>query len=118
MKSISLWDLPTRLFHWLLVLCVTGSLVSVNLGGTWMLWHERFGLAAVGLLSFRLAWGVVGSTYARFYNFVPGPASILAQRRVAMLGAQPVGRAIRIRYAWVARVSSGYRAICYRCHCV
>ena len=34
MKSISLWDIPTRLFHWLLVLTVTGS--TVNLGGTWM----------------------------------------------------------------------------------
>ena len=59
----------------LLVPTVTGSLVAVNLGGTWMLWHERFGLAVVGLISFRLAWGVIGSTYARFLQFIPGPAS-------------------------------------------
>ncbi|WP_417518098.1 cytochrome b/b6 domain-containing protein [Marinobacter sp.] len=78
MKSISLWDLPTRLFHWLLVLAVTGSIVTVNLGGTWMLWHERFGLTIVGLISFRLAWGFVGSTYARFWQFIPGPTAISA----------------------------------------
>ncbi len=53
MKSISLWDIPARLFHWLLVHTVTGSLATVNLGGTWMLWHKRFGLAVVGLISFR-----------------------------------------------------------------
>lgn len=93
MKSISLWDLPTRLFHWLLVLCVTGSLVSVKLGGTWMLWHERCGLAVVGLLSFRLAWGIVGSTHARFHKFVPGPASTLAYLKGEWqgLGHNPLG---------------------------
>ena len=77
MKSIRLWDLPTRLFHWLLVIAVTGSVVTIKLGGTWMLWHERCGLAIIGLLSFRLAWGVIGSTYARFHQFVRGPAAIL-----------------------------------------
>lgn len=78
MKSISLWDLPTRLFHWLLVVAVTGSLVTVSLGGTWMLWHERFGIAIVGLISFRLVWGIFGSTYARFFQFIPGPSAIAA----------------------------------------
>ena len=93
MKSISLWDLPTRLFHWLLVLCVTGSLVSVNLGGTWMVWHERCGLAVIGLLSFRLAWGIVGSTHARFQEFVPGPAAISAYLKGEWqgLGHNPLG---------------------------
>ncbi|WP_298447518.1 cytochrome b/b6 domain-containing protein [uncultured Marinobacter sp.] len=76
MKSIALWDLPTRLFHWLLVVAVTGSLVTVSLGGTWMLWHERFGITIVGLISFRLAWGVLGSTYARFLHFFPKPSAI------------------------------------------
>lgn len=93
MKSSSLWDLPTRLFHWLLVLCVTGSLVSVNLGGTWMVWHERCGLAVIGLLSFRLAWGIVGSTHARFQEFVPGPAAISAYLKGEWqgLGHNPLG---------------------------
>lgn len=93
MKSISLWDLPTRLFHWLLVLAVTGTLVAVKLGGTWMVWHERLGLAIVGLLSFRLAWGIVGSTYARFVQFVPGPAAITAYLKGEWrgLGHNPLG---------------------------
>ncbi|MEH6560395.1 MAG: cytochrome b/b6 domain-containing protein [Marinobacter sp.] len=93
MTSISLWDLPTRLFHWLLVLSVTGSLVSVNLGGTWMVWHERFGLTVIGLLSFRVVWGVVGSTHARFFEFVPAPASIAAYLKGEWqgLGHNPLG---------------------------
>jgi len=93
MKSISLWDLPTRLFHWFLVLAVTGSIVTVNLGGTWMLWHERFGLTIVGLISFRLAWGLVGSTYARFLQFIPGPAAISAYLKGEWqgLGHNPLG---------------------------
>lgn len=93
MKSVRLWDLPTRLFHWLLVLAVTGSLISINIGGTWMLWHERCGLAIIGLLSFRLAWGVFGSTYARFHHFVRGPAAILTYLRGQWqgLGHNPMG---------------------------
>ena len=78
MKAIRLWDLPIRVFHWLLVLTVCGSLVSVSLGGTWMVWHERFGLTIIGLLSFRLVWGFIGSTYARFTQFVRGPAAVIA----------------------------------------
>ncbi|MBU2875296.1 cytochrome b/b6 domain-containing protein [Marinobacter salexigens] len=93
MKSISLWDLPTRLFHWLLVLAVTGSLVTVSLGGTWMQWHERFGLTIVGLISFRLVWGIVGSTYARFLQFIPGPSAISAYLKGEWkgLGHNPLG---------------------------
>src|SRR5690554_2240987 len=93
MKSISLWDLPTRLFHWLLVAAVTGSLVTVKLGGTWMLWHERFGITIVGLISFRLMWGVLGSTYARFLQFIPGPSAIEAYLKGEWrgLGHNPLG---------------------------
>ncbi|RBW49754.1 cytochrome b/b6 domain-containing protein [Marinobacter sp. F3R11] len=93
MNSISLWDLPTRLFHWLLVVTVTGSLVTVNLGGTWMLWHERCGLAIVGLISFRLVWGIIGSTYSRFIQFIPRPSAIAAYLRGEWkgLGHNPLG---------------------------
>ena len=81
MNRILVWDLPTRLFHWLLVVCVCGSFVSAKIGGNAMVWHGRFGLVVVGLLVFRLVWGVVGSTYARFAQFVRGPATILAYLR-------------------------------------
>ena len=93
MKSIRLWDLPTRLFHWLLVLAVTGSMVTINIGGIWMVWHERFGLAIIGLLSFRLVWGVIGSTYARFSQFVSGPGAVVAYLKGSWqgLGHNPLG---------------------------
>ena len=81
MNRILIWDLPTRLFHWLLVLSVCGSFVSAKIGGNAMVWHGRFGLVVVGLLVFRLVWGFVGSTYARFMNFVRGPATVLAYLR-------------------------------------
>lgn len=73
-----IWDLPTRLFHWLLVLCVAAAFVTAKTGGSTMIWHGRFGLAILGLLVFRLVWGITGSTYARFAQFVRGPADILA----------------------------------------
>lgn len=72
------WDLPTRLFHWLLVACVVGAFVTAKVGGGAMVWHGRLGLAIIGLLAFRLVWGFVGSTYARFTQFVRGPAAIRA----------------------------------------
>lgn len=75
---IRIWDLPTRLFHWLLVLAMVAAVITGELGGGLMDWHGRIGLGIVGLLAFRLAWGVLGSTYARFAQFFPTPARIRA----------------------------------------
>jgi len=72
------WDLPTRLFHWSLVVLVVAAFVTAKIGGNAMVWHGRLGLAILGLLVFRLAWGFAGSTYARFARFVRGPAAIRA----------------------------------------
>ncbi len=77
-KRILLWDLPTRLFHWLLVASVAAAIVTGQLGGGLIDWHGRIGLFIVGLLAFRLTWGLVGSTYARFAQFFPTPAKIQA----------------------------------------
>ncbi|MCL5040935.1 MAG: cytochrome b/b6 domain-containing protein [Gammaproteobacteria bacterium] len=90
---IKVWDLPLRLFHWLLVLCVIGAMVTIQFKGEWMVWHERFGLAIIGLLSFRLAWGVLGSTHSRFINFFPTPGRLLAYLRGRWqgLGHNPLG---------------------------
>ena len=91
MPRIKLWDLPTRLFHWLLVLLVVGAFVSENL--EIMEWHGRCGLAILGLLVFRLVWGFVGSTYARFCHFVRGPQAIRAYLKGEWqgLGHNPLG---------------------------
>jgi cytochrome b len=70
------WDLPTRLFHWGFVISIVGSYLSGERGALEA--HELFGLAACGLLVFRLIWGVVGHETARFKNFLRGPKIILA----------------------------------------
>ncbi len=76
-RRILIWDLPTRLFHWLLVLLIAAAFVTGLQGGNLMVWHGRIGLLVLGLLVFRLAWGVLGSTYARFGQFVRGPGAVL-----------------------------------------
>ena len=68
-----IWDLPTRIFHWLLAICVIGAIISANIGGNAMAWHLRFGYASLALLLFRLIWGFVGPRYARFASFPPNP---------------------------------------------
>lgn len=91
--KVCVWDLPVRLFHWLLVALVAGAFVSAKIGGNAMVWHGRFGLAIVGLVVFRLVWGFVGSTHARFLNFVRGPAAIrdYLQGRWQGAGHNPLG---------------------------
>lgn len=79
--ALRIWDLPTRLFHWLLALSITGSLVTINLGGAWMDWHVRFGIASFALLLFRVIWGLIGPRYARFSQFLCSPAKTLAYLR-------------------------------------
>ena len=75
-KPVRIWDLPTRLFHWALVLCVIGSVVTAKLGGNATVWHLRLGYAALALLAFRLSWGVIGGRWSRFSSFVYSPAAL------------------------------------------
>lgn len=92
--TIRVWDLPTRLFHWALVACVVGSFITVKVGGLWMAWHVRFGLTALGLISFRIIWGFCGPRYARFAQFVHGPRYILDYlrgHRAHHAGHNPLG---------------------------
>ena len=87
------WDIPTRLFHWSLLVLVVSAFVTAKIGGNAMVWHGRIGLAILGLLVFRIVWGFVGSTYARFLQFVRGPGAILAYLRGEWqgLGHNPLG---------------------------
>lgn len=75
-KRIKVWDLPTRVFHWSLAILVAGAIITGNLGGSAIEWHGKIGLAILGLLAFRIAWGFVGSSHARFANFFPTPTAI------------------------------------------
>lgn len=70
---VRIWDLPTRVFHWSLVVCVVGAVVSAKLGGNAMVWHMRLGYAVLALLLFRLVWGLVGGRWSRFSSFIYGP---------------------------------------------
>ena len=92
-QRIRLWDLPTRLFHWLLVLAVIAAVVSGQLGGNLIEVHGKIGLAIVGLIAFRLVWGFAGSTYARFAQFFPTPARIKVYLKGEWrgLGHNPLG---------------------------
>jgi cytochrome b len=78
MVRVQVWDLPLRVFHWSLALCVCTALITGWLGGEWMELHGKAGLGVAGLLGFRLVWGIVGSTHARFTSFAPSPRAILA----------------------------------------
>ena len=80
------WDLPTRAFHWTLVLLVVFSFVTGKIGGAWMGWHMRSGYAVIALLLFRLAWGTTGSPNARFASFIRGPRAALSYARALMGG--------------------------------
>lgn len=97
-RSIRVWDLPTRLFHWLLVLLVIASFITGKVGGTWMQYHKWSGYTIFALLGFRLVWGFIGGNHARFRAFVRGPAAVLHYSRTLLrreapkhLGHNPLG---------------------------
>lgn len=85
---VAVWDLPTRLFHWLLVALIGFSWWTAEQGRTE--WHLYSGYAILSLLLFRLMWGFVGSSTARFGNFVRGPRAVLGYVR-EMRGWRGVG---------------------------
>ncbi|MDR0563494.1 MAG: cytochrome b/b6 domain-containing protein [Azoarcus sp.] len=91
-RRVRVWDVPTRLFHWLLVLLTIAAFIT-GFKGEFIELHGQIGLAIVGLLAFRLVWGIIGSTYARFAQFVPGPGRLLAYLRGQWhgLGHNPLG---------------------------
>lgn len=76
-RPVRVWDLPTRLFHWVLALAVIGSITTAKIGGGAMVWHFRLGYLVFGLIVFRLVWGLVGGRWSRFASFIHGPGALL-----------------------------------------
>lgn len=76
LNLVRVWDLPTRLFHWTLVLCVVGLVITSQIGGAAMVWHFRLGYSVLALLLFRAAWGLVGGHWSRFRAFIYSPATV------------------------------------------
>ena len=75
-RPVRVWDLPTRLFHWLLAAAVVGLVVTGKVGGNALEWHMRLGLTVGALLAFRVLWGLVGGRWSRFASFVRGPLTL------------------------------------------
>jgi cytochrome b len=79
------WDLPVRVFHWLMVLCLVG-VVATQDSERWRLFHVAFGSTMTGLVVFRLLWGMAGSHHARFSNFLAGPRAVVAYAKDFIAG--------------------------------
>ena len=76
-----IWDLPLRLWHWALVVCLAGSWVTAEAGFDWTTTHFYFGYSALALVLFRLAWGVLGTFHSRYTSFLASPKQVLAYLR-------------------------------------
>lgn len=77
-KTSYVWDLPLRIFHWLLVVSFTIAYVTSVIGGLWLEWHMHTGLFILSLVVFRICWGFLGSTHSLFRNFFPTPSRLVA----------------------------------------
>ena len=90
MKTARIWDLATRIFHWLLVFSVIGLIITGNVGGNAMEWHFRLGYVVFTLLLFRIVWGLIGGHWSRFTTFIYSPKSMINYLK----GAHPKHHAI------------------------
>ena len=92
-QRIRVWDLPLRIFHWALVVAVSTAVTTGELGGKWMELHSKAGLSILGLVVFRIVWGLIGSTHARFARFAPTPRTLRAYvlGRWKGVGHNPLG---------------------------
>jgi cytochrome b len=88
---IRVWDLPTRIFHWALVVLVVLSFTTGKAGGHWLDWHMKSGYAILALLIFRVAWGFMGSETARFGRFLRGPRAAFDYARRTFASRSPHG---------------------------
>ncbi len=82
-RSIQVWDIPIRVFHWSLVLCFSIAFLS---GDEESVLHIYAGYAVIALVLFRMLWGFIGSEHARFRDFVFGPGKVVAYLKSLMSG--------------------------------
>jgi cytochrome b len=77
LHRVRVWDLPTRFFHWALVVGVVGLAITGSIGGSALAWHFRCGYCVMALLLFRIIWGLVGGRWSRFSAFIYAPQSVI-----------------------------------------
>ncbi|MEP2736886.1 MAG: cytochrome b/b6 domain-containing protein [Erythrobacter sp.] len=87
MRSITVWDWPVRLSHWSFAVLVPAMWYTAEYSHWY--WHTRLGTVLLGVLTFRLIWGVIGSQTARFSQFVKGPRAVLNYLRGSDGEAEP-----------------------------
>lgn len=87
-KSVEIWDIPLRLFHWLLMVSVIASIGSVKAGNMFV--HEKAGISVAALLIFRVIWGFAGNRHARFAHFLTGPGRVIAYIKSRMGGERGI----------------------------
>lgn len=80
-REVPVWDIGVRLFHWALLALVVTSFVTIKIGGNALTYHAWSGYSILALLIFRLVWGFVGGTHARFASFVRGPGAVIGYLR-------------------------------------
>jgi len=85
LPKVLVWDVPVRVFHWLLVLSFTGAYLTAE-SERWRLLHVSLGYTLGGLVAFRILWGLLGTRYARFASFVRGPAAVMRYVRTMVSG--------------------------------
>lgn len=97
-RTVSVWDFPTRIFHWSFAVMVFIAYVSSEADGGAFWIHVYSGTALIGFVAFRIVWGVIGSRYAQFGDFVQGPATVseyskrlMAFRPPYSVGHNPLG---------------------------
>lgn len=84
-SAILVWDFPVRVFHWLMVFCFAVAYLTSE-SEQWRTVHVTLGYTMAGLIVFRLVWGFIGSRYARFSDFVRGPAAVAGYLRSLLQG--------------------------------
>lgn len=96
LKSVPIWDIPVRLFHWAIVGLVLALWITAE--QDWMEIHVYCGITVLVLVLFRVLWGIFGSTYARFSQFVCGIptvinyiANVFKHQPTTYLGHNPLG---------------------------
>jgi cytochrome b len=85
-RNILVWDIPTRLFHWLLVVSFVGAFATGE-SEQWRHTHVLLGYTAGGLIVFRLFWGLIGTRYARFSSLPLHPRAVLRYLRSMRSGS-------------------------------
>jgi cytochrome b len=83
---VKIWDIPTRIFHWVLVLLFLFLIYSGRWDDSLMQWHFYCGYTLSGLILFRVLWGVVGTRYARFCSFVTSPIQGIRYLKATVTG--------------------------------